>query len=304
MLRSIRPRTCHRTGHRTSFRFHILSLRHAIVSIRSRRHAIVLKSIFQELAGVDVKRVELKSVFAALLLSFGLAAAAEAQTPPSSEATVKILDEDYDPIWNVSGNVIVGIMASAEKAPLPYLSLKTSELSFQPDVPRTFCIDITSRCRSFRAKVEIGVTPNTLQPYSVSLSDKVQRPEFVDSLQGEQIAVKAQSADCAQANQKNVAYLVSTWGEKTGTEPPKSLLLLLNARMSEVAVSLRGPDGQVFDRKQCARVKDPQQTGYDFTCEMSLATLPESVDMLHGTIARRSYGGPRKISRFSILLKD
>lgn len=250
-----------------------------------------------------MRHANAKALLTAMLLLPCLGFGANAQSRDPSQSTVQMIAEDYDPLWNVSGNIIVGIMASADQASQPYLSLKTSTLRFTPDVNRKFCVVVVSRSRSYRATAEIDVPPDSPLPVSVILSSAAERPDFVDSLDSGQIAVTARMADCAHADHEDVPFLVAEWGEATGNGRPDSLKLMLNARTSEVAVNLRG-NGQVLDQQQCARTQDPQQAGYDFTCELSLALVPESVGTLDGTIARRNFGSSRQISHFSILLKE
>lgn len=243
-----------------------------------------------------------KAAAAAVLLCAWMPHAANGEE--SRDIAVDMRVDSYDPVWTVSGHVVVGAMAPDRATSRPVLSLDAAELSNNRPEGRHFCLDMTSRSHSYRAQADISVPPGRPVPAQVPFLAHVERPEAVRKITGEEVAVRVEDSTCDNAEAgKDGALIIAGWGAGPIASPPAEVVLLLNARTSEAAVRLTSAGGLV-DQKSCARVADPQQSGYDFICRMSLAKLGPEAKIIDGTVARRQFGQVRPPARFSILLRD
>lgn len=194
--------------------------------------------------------------------------------------------EEWDPVWPVSGQVVVGLNAEGEAARDPVVSVLTGKLA-----PAALCLEIASRVRNYRMQAES--TERSEDPVTVfniyrSTSRAIELREFAAG----DLAIRGYVGACDDASGGVPAYLLSTWGAPRANGVT-TFDVLLNARSDEAFLMIGSDPPQ-----PCERQPDPRQTGFDFRCRISTAATGE----LAATVFRRQSGVALERTTFKIVL--
>jgi hypothetical protein len=218
--------------------------------------------------------------------------------------TVEIIDETIDPVWSVSGYVLVGVMTATGQSPEPKLSIGASSAPGEIGIDQVFCTDIVSRARSYRGRANIYVPSGAQRPVVVPFIDFSRYADLLSTVQDDEMAIRVRYGACDDVDDNSsIPATIARWGEAATAEPLRKITLLLNARTSEAAVRLSAA-GVVFAQQHCERVSEPQRTGYDFICRMKLKNMDEQVSEIDGMIVRREFGQVRPPAHFAVRLRD
>ena len=194
--------------------------------------------------------------------------------------------EEWDPVWPVSGQVVVGLNVEGAPVEDPVVSVLTGDLA-----PASVCIEIASRIRNYRMQAESrepSGDPITVFDISASSSRAAELRKFAPG----DLAIRGFAGGCDAVVAGAAVYLLSTWGEPRPGEI-RDFTVLLNARSDEAYLMIGTAQPQ-----PCRRQPDPRQTGFDFRCDVSAAGSGE----LTATVFRRQSGVALERTTFKIVL--
>lgn len=189
-----------------------------------------------------------------------------------------LVEESFDPIWPVSGNVIVGVMGHMGAHTSPSLLLFIG-----PDSDIRICAEVTSRSRNYRARLAVSHDALASPMGFVSVLSLTGNRDALAQFAGSDVAVRALPGDCLSGTEPGTAmtrrerpvYFIAGWGDQNaftsaaGAELPDEVRLMVNARTSAAAVVVQG-EGIDVQSRFCDREDDPRQSGFDFVCTISL----------------------------------
>lgn len=194
--------------------------------------------------------------------------------------------EEWDPIWPVSGQVVVGLNVEGAAARDPVVSVLTGALA-----PASVCIEIASRIRNYRMQAE-SKEPSG-DPITVfNIHSSTSRAAELRKFTAEDLAIRGFAGRCDAVAGGLPAYLLSTWGEPR-QGPIGAFQVLLNARSDEAYLMIGSAQPTA-----CERQADPRQTGFDFRCRVETEARGE----LMATVFRRQSGVALERTTFKIVL--
>lgn len=194
--------------------------------------------------------------------------------------------EEWDPVWPVSGQVVVGLNVAGAAVRDPVVSVLTGDLA-----PASVCIEIASRIRNYRMQAESREPSG--DPITVfDISSSTTRAAELRKFASEDLAIRGFAGGCDAAAAGEAVYLLSTWGEPRPGEI-QAFTVLLNARSDEAYLMIGSAKPQ-----PCIRQPDPRQTGFDFRCDVSAAAS----GVLTATVFRRQSGVALERTTFKIVL--
>ncbi len=216
----------------------------------------------------------------------------------------QIVEESFDPIWPVSGHVIVGVMGHLGLQPQPNLLLFVGP---QQDI--RICAEITSRSRNYRASLAISETALASPVGFVRVLDMTGDRDALARLAGPDLAVRATPGACgAPASPGTATLFIAGWGDQAefsggeGAGLPDEVRLMVNARTSSAAVLVRGP-GDALQNRLCDREENPRRSGFDFTCMISLREAKAAgLDTLAVEVHRANFGAREEPVRLVLQL--
>ncbi|PLL11657.1 hypothetical protein C0V75_16750 [Tabrizicola sp. TH137] len=194
--------------------------------------------------------------------------------------------EEWDPVWPVSGQVVVGLNVEGEPTADPVVSVLTGTLA-----PASLCLEIASRFRNYRMQAESKEASEN--PVTVfTIYNSTSRVDELRKFAAEELAIRGFVGSCEEASGALPVYLLSAWGEPSEGGVTE-FDVLLNARSDEAYLMI-GSDPP----SPCIRQPDPRQTGFDFRCEITTAAVGE----LTATVFRRQSGVALERTSFKIVL--
>lgn len=208
----------------------------------------------------------------------------------AEEAAVRVtfLHEDLDPVWNVAGHPVVGVVLPPRPGGGDDLSIWAGPLDRAAGA-RTFCVDLVSRDGQYSGQAEVRVEAAGALPGPVPLIDASAHSDRLRELDPATLALHVAAADCLTAAAGEADLVVAGWGGAGGAVPPAEIDILVNARAQEAAITLATEAGASVGSATCAKVDSPRRTGYDFRCRVALE-LPADVERVQGVLRRRSDG--------------
>lgn len=220
----------------------------------------------------------------ALCISFALSGAHHSFAQQAVDFEVNY--EEWDPVWPVSGQVVVGLNAVGDPSPDPVVSVLTGTLA-----PASLCLEIASRFRNYRMQAE-SKEPSEKPVTVFNIYNSTSRAAELRKFLADDLAIRGFVGTCEDVSGGLPVYLLSTWGA-----PPEGKVMaftvLLNARSDE-AYLMVGTDKP----QPCVRQPDPRQTGFDFRCDVSTTATGE----VTATVFRRQSGVALERTSFKIML--
>lgn len=194
--------------------------------------------------------------------------------------------EDWDPVWPVSGQVVVGLNAEGEASSDPVVSVLTGTLA-----PASLCLEISSRLRNYRMQAQ-SKEPSQKPVTVFDIFSSTSRASELRKFSAQDLAIRGFAGKCEDVSGGLPVYLLSSWGR-----PPEGgitdFTVLLNARSDEAYLMIGSDQPQ-----PCERQPDPRQTGFDFRCRVSTSATGE----LSATVFRRQSGVALERTSFKIVL--
>jgi hypothetical protein len=142
--------------------------------------------------------------------------------------TAEIVEESFDPIWPVSGHVIVGAMGHLSVHPQPSLLLFVGR---QEDV--RICAEITSRSWNYLARLAISQDALPRAGGVVPVLELTQNPDTLTGLAGHDLAVRASQGNCGAPTEPRTApgepgtsqLFIAGWGNQAEFSGPEDARL-------------------------------------------------------------------------------
>ncbi|MEM7121951.1 MAG: hypothetical protein AAF563_11780 [Pseudomonadota bacterium] len=206
------------------------------------------------------------------------------------------LDEDFEPVWPVAGEVVVGVMARWSQSAQDDMLL-TILAGSRPEAAQ-LCIEVVSRSGEYDASTVIRLGADVLDPVRLNWAGASEQSEDIRALDPVDVAVSVVEEDCGN---DGAAFLLASWGGFSENDPD-SIDVLVNAKTSDASISLSANGVEVGDAA-CDKVEDPRRLGYDFVCHVALDGPLPDVDHLEGIVIRKQFGSAKLPDFFTISLR-
>lgn len=194
--------------------------------------------------------------------------------------------EEWDPVWPVSGQVVVGLNAEGEPSSDPVVSVLTGSLA-----PASLCLEISSRLRNYRMQAE-SKEPSEKPVTVFDIYASTSRASELRKFSSQDLAIRGFVGKCEDRSGGQPVYLLSSWG-RPPVDGITAFTVLLNARSDEAFLMIGSDQPQ-----PCERQPDPRQTGFDFSCDVRTSATGE----LSATVFRRQSGVALEKTSFKIVL--
>jgi len=223
-----------------------------------------------------------------LAVTLGVLAPLEAGAQEILKATL-VEEEDsflerYDPQVNVSGHVVVGVMAAsaASRLATDELKLLPSELVVARE-SRDVCLRVSSQDGVYATTAHYNL-PAGAEKNAVHLPYPSKYKEVVGSFKTNQVAISATAGSCSEPT--NDYVVVGAADDAT----PGSVHIYVNG-MDATDVSARIKAGETWnDANECRKVKAAQQRAYEYLCRID---LPDDETAHDVQILRERWGTPQ-----------
>ena len=206
------------------------------------------------------------------------------------------IEENFDPVWPVAGEIVVGVMAEWSQSVEDDLLLTI--LSGPRQESAQLCIEVVSRSGEYDASTIIQLGADVADPVRLNWAAASSDSEDIRALDPSDVAVSVVEEDC---DSDSAAFLLASWGSFAERDPD-SIVVLVNAKTSAAAVSLSA-NGANIGQSDCTKVEDPRRLGYDFACNVDLSGPLPDVDRIDGIVIRKQFGSAKPPKPFTISLR-